>query len=46
VRIRNTAYPDTMEISEAMIEEARAREDIEVLGGPYAPDFASPISVG
>jgi len=39
VRIANTSHVDEIEISEALLDEARKRSDIEILEGPRALPF-------
>ena len=41
VRIRDTLSLNEFEVSEAMLEELRAMEDVEILSEPYAYSFDS-----
>ena len=39
-RIQSTAFVETLEISAPLLEEARSRDDIEVLSGPHPMKFS------
>ena len=43
VRIQSTAHVETVEISAPLLEEARSRDDIEVLSGPHPMDLSATL---
>jgi hypothetical protein len=45
VRIRDTEHVELLQVSEPLLKEARAREDLEILGAPQVPDFNVPLPV-
>ena len=45
VRIRNTEFVEILEISEALLEEARNRPDIEIIEDAHLPDLSHPLGV-
>jgi hypothetical protein len=42
-RIQSTAHVETVEISAPLLEEARRRDDIEVLSGPHPMDLSATL---
>lgn len=42
-RVRNTKYVDVLEVSEALLDEVRARPDLEIIADAHAPDLAAPL---
>jgi hypothetical protein len=45
-RIQSTAFVETLEISAPLLEEARGRDDIEVLSGPHPMDLSTLMASG
>ena len=43
-RIQSTAFVETLEISGPLLEEARSRDDIEVLSGPHPMNLSVPMA--
>ncbi len=44
-RIRNTEFVGTLEVSEALMEEVRSRDDLEILEQAHRPNFDEPLAV-
>lgn len=44
VRIRNTEFVEKLELSEVLLDEARNRDDIEIIEEEHTPDLARPLA--
>ncbi len=45
-RVRNTKYVDVLEVSPALLDEVRARPDLEIIADVHAPDLETPFAPG